>query len=94
MANCSDKLVQRSIHAPLVRCRGIATAHWHYCPFIHAKGSRDGGVLCLEIGICHVNLPPDFSFCAVSENVVDVRQGILVRYRVAVQFMVVVYPSR
>ncbi len=61
---------------------GIVAAHGHNRPFVHPKGSGDGGVLdvvgvntSLKEGICRINDGENPAFGAVGEDVGDVREG-------------------
>src|ERR1700733_5291023 len=101
MTDPSYQIHERECYTPLMYRRGVPQPHRHYYPLPKSKWSHCSHILyvvqmyeCLEKRVCHVDLSPNFSSCAISEDVVNLWQQIVIRYGDFIQFSVVVHPSR
>src|ERR1700679_796216 len=90
-----------SSYPSLEYCRSVAEPHRHYAPFVRSEMRSDSRFVNivrmhpgLEKTIRHINSGPDFSFSAISQNVVNPRKWIVVRDGVGIELPVVTNPSR
>ena len=77
----------------------IFETHQYNSPFESAPQSHDHGILdiiwmhsCLDKWVCHIQLAPDFSLSAVSQDIINTGQWVTVCYSIGINLMVVIYP--
>ena len=84
----------------LVGHRGVLATHGHYCPFMLPEGSGDHSnmdvvqmYLSLKKQVSYIHLSPDFTFNAIGQNIVNLRQGVVIWNGININLSIIIDPA-